>query len=296
MNALVDDDDDEEKAMLRPLFTRDELARFLAEDAPYGDLTTSALGIEGRPAEMHFSARADMVVAGLEIAVGLLDVAGADVHLSTADGRWAGRGAELLVARGSSDVLHRAWKQAQTTIEILSGVATAARRVVEAANVGGRRIPVACTRKTLVGARRQLVSAICAGGAVPHRLGLSETVLVFAEHRAFLPEVGLAEMVERLRFAAPEKKLVIEVADPQEALAAAVAGFDVVQMEKFTPEDVALTTSLVKGGRPDVVLASAGGIDPTNAGDHAAAGADVIVTSWPYTARPCDVQVRLRPV
>ncbi len=294
MKAL--DDDDGEKAMLRPLFARDELERFLSEDAPYGDLTTSALGIDGRPAEMRFSARVDMVVAGLGIAVGLLEVTGADVRTALSDGCRVERGAELLVAHGSSDALHRAWKQAQTTIEISSGVATAARQVVDAAVVGGRRVPVACTRKALVGARKQMISAICAGGAVPHRLGLSETVLVFAEHRAFLPEVSLAEMVERLRLAAPEKKLVIEVADPQEALAAALAGFDVVQMEKFKPEDVALTASLVKARRPEVVLASAGGIDPTNAGDHVAAGADVIVTSWPYTARPRDVQVLLGPV
>jgi len=44
-----------------------------------------------------------------------------------------------------------------------------------------------------------------------HRLGLSETVLVFPEHRGFLGDEPLAETVQRLRSAAPEKKLVIEV-------------------------------------------------------------------------------------
>ncbi len=44
-----------------------------------------------------------------------------------------------------------------------------------------------------------------------HRLGLSETVLVFPEHRAFLGDVPLFQVVERLRASAPEKKIVVEV-------------------------------------------------------------------------------------
>lgn len=281
--------------MSGPRFARNELERLLAEDTPYGDLTCDALGIDRQPAVMRFAARADMIVAGLDVAVGLIEVAGAEVRPIAEDGMQVETGTALLVAHGAAGDLHRAWKQAQTTIEILSGVATATRQVVEAAVHEGRRVPVACTRKTLIGSRHLLVSAIRAGGAVPHRLGLSETVLVFAEHRAFFPDRSLEDLAGRLRRAAPEKKLVIEVATPEEALAAVEAGFDVVQMEKFRPDDVARAAALVKPNHPNVILASAGGIDPTNAGAHVAAGADLIVTSWPYTARPRDVQVSLQP-
>lgn len=282
--------------MRGPTATRSELEALLAEDAPHGDLTTLSLGIDTRPAVMRFSARADMVVAGIGIAQGLIELVGGAVRVLVEDGQAVVPGSALLVAHGPAGSLHRAWKQAQTTMELLSGVATAARAVVEAAAASGRRVPVACTRKTLAGSRALLVGAIRAGGAIPHRLGLSETILVFAEHRAFLPDLSPAEMVARLRDAAPEKKLVIEVATPDEALAAVEAGFDVIQMEKFTPAAVARTAELVKPRHPRVVLASAGGIDPTNAGSHVAAGADMLVTSWPYTARPRDVQVRLEPV
>jgi len=44
-----------------------------------------------------------------------------------------------------------------------------------------------------------------------HRLGLSETVLVFPEHLAFLGDEPLPALVARLARAAPEKKLIIEV-------------------------------------------------------------------------------------
>ncbi len=275
--------------------TRAELDALLAEDAPHGDLTTEALGLAHLAAAMRFSARGDMVVAGIEIAAGLVVAVGGTVRARVEDGERVAAGAVLLEAEGPAGALHRAWKQGQTTVEILSGIASAAREVVEAAAAGGRRVPVACTRKTLAGARRFQIGAIRAGGCAPHRLGLSETVLVFAEHRAFLGEIGLAEMVARLRFAAPEKKLVIEVGGVDEAIEAAAAGFDVVQLEKFTTSDVAAAVAGVKAVAPRVLVAPAGGVNAANAAALVAVGADMLVTSWPYQARPRDVKVHLGP-
>ena len=100
---------------------------------------------------------------------------------------------------------------AQTLIETWSGVATDARAIVDAATAVAPHIAVACTRKNVPGTKRFAVAAVKAGGAVMHRLGLSESVLVFPEHRAFLGGVPLSECVEQLRRAAPEKRLVIEV-------------------------------------------------------------------------------------
>lgn len=279
--------------MFRP--TRAELDALLAEDTPHGDLTTEALGIGERGAVMRFTARDPQVVAGIAIARGLIELAGGRVATLAADGERVAAGTALLSAEGPAAALHRAWKTAQTTMELLGGIATAAREVVEAAVVGGRRVPVACTRKTFPGARRFQLAAIRAGGCVVHRTGLSETVLVFAEHRAFLGDEAAEATVARLRAACPEKKLVIEVATPDHAARAAAAGFDVIQMEKFTVGQVAETAALVKPGWPGVVLASAGGISPANAADHVRAGADMLVTSWPYTARPRDVQVTIEP-
>ena len=81
-----------------------------------------------------------------------------------------------------------------------------------------------------------------------------------------------------------------------EALHAAEAGFDVIQTEKFNPQQVAELSqalSAVAGRRP--LIAAAGGITAENAGTYASAGADIIVTSAPYLGRPCDVRVSLTP-
>ena len=43
-----------------------EIDRWLAEDVPFGDLTTHSLGVGERPGRMAFAARDTMVVAASE--------------------------------------------------------------------------------------------------------------------------------------------------------------------------------------------------------------------------------------
>jgi molybdenum transport protein len=153
---------------------------------------------------------------------------------------------------------------------------------------------VACTRKNVPGTKRFAVAAVKAGGAVMHRLGLLETVLVFPEHCAFLGKEPFVGLVEKLRRAAPEKRLVVEVATVEEAILAAGVGFDVIQLEKFAPAEIAaLVARISLMARP--VIAAAGGIHAGNVAAYAQAGADVVVTSSPYLAKPRDVHVRIGP-
>ncbi len=87
----------------------------------------------------------------------------------------------------------------------------------------------------------------------------------------------------------------IEVKTADAALAAAVAGFDVIQAEKFSPAEVAALVKRIASmayTRARPIIAAAGGINAANAAAYAEAGADVLVTSSPYLAKPRDVQVR----
>jgi molybdenum transport protein len=276
--------------------SRAELERLLEDDVPYGDLTTEALGIAAIKGVMHFVARAPMVLAVAEDAAEIIELSGCRVELFAASGSALEQGAPILEARGPAAALLKSWKVAQTLIEIWSGVASETRAIVDAARAVAPHIPIACTRKNVPGTKRFAVAAVKAGGAVMHRLGLSETVLVFPEHRAFLGERPLFEAVERLRQAAPEKKLVIEVKTADAALAAAVAGFDVIQAEKFSPPEIAALVKRMGSmayTRARPIIAAAGGVNAGNAADYAAAGADVLVTSSPYLAKPKDAQVQI---
>ena len=81
-----------------------------------------------------------------------------------------------------------------------------------------------------------------------------------------------------------------------EAIAIADAGADIVQLDKASAEDVAQLRRHCEARTPRPLVAAAGGINAANAADFARAGADVIVTSAPYTARPLDVKVTMEPV
>lgn len=273
-----------------------ELERLLEDDVPYGDLTTEALGIGAVDGVMRLSARAPMVLALAEDAAKIIELSGCCVDLCAASGSVLQQGAPILEACGPAAALLKSWKVAQTLIEIWSGVASETRAIVDAARAVAPNIPVACTRKNVPGTKRFAVAAVKAGGAVMHRLGLSETVLVFPEHRAFLGQQPLFQTVERLRRAAPEKKLVIEVNTADAALAAAVAGFDVIQAEEFSPAEVAALVkrvAVMAYTRERPIIAAAGGVNAANAAAYAEAGADILVTSSPYLAKPKDVQVRI---
>lgn len=269
-----------------------ELQRLLDEDIPFGDLTTELIGRGAIAGKMSFFARDPMVLAVIEDAEAMIRLAGGAVITHAQSGDKLLSGAPILTANGPASALFRCWKVAQTLIEVWSGIASATRTIVEVAKSAAPNVSVACTRKNVPGTKRFAASAIKAGGAVMHRLGLSETVLVFPEHLIFLDEEPLTDLASRLARAAPEKKLIIEVSSREEALAAVSAGFDVIQAEKFVPGEIAALRRAVAYASPRVIIAAAGGINPDNAAAYAAAGADVLVTSWSYLARPCDVQVR----
>lgn len=276
---------------MMPLISDAEIDRWLAEDIPFGDLTTHALGIGEQPGRMVFKAREAMVVAASEEAARLLARVGCTVDVLGPSGRAVEAGASLLVATGPAAALLAGWKVAQTLMEYASGIATVARRIVEAARAVNPAVVIACTRKTFPGTKALSLKAILAAGAAPHRLGLSETVLVFPEHRVFLAGEDDVAALARLKIACPERKIVVEVNSFDEAVLAARAGADVVQLEKFPPATVAAVVARLADMASLVKVAAAGGVKPANAADYARAGAHILVTSAPYFAPPADIKV-----
>jgi molybdenum transport protein len=270
-----------------------DIDRLIAEDAGCGDLTTTALGIGSEAGMMRFVARHAMVACATEEASRLLARLGAQVQVATPSGKAADPGTLLLTAYGTAASLHAGWKAAQTLVEWASGIATGVRAIVDAARAQRPDIVVACTRKAVPLTRGLSIKAVRAGGGVMHRTGLSDTVLLFAEHRAFLGDLDDAGIIAHLRATAPERKLAVEVSSFDTALAYAKAGADILQLEKFSPEAVAQVVAAITILPYRPLIVAAGGVNAANAAAYATAGADVLATSAPYTAPPRDVQVTL---
>lgn len=269
------------------------LEQLLQEDTPCGDATTFALGIGEQPGRLVFRARYEMVVCGSEEARRMGELRGLHALGSFApSGSRRQAGEEILSLEGGAGGLHTVWKTAQTLIEYLSGIATGTADIVAAARRGDPAASVVCTRKNFPGTKAAAIKAVLCAGASPHRLSLSETVLLFAEHRAFLAGEAPAATVARLRRQWPERSIVVEVGDEAEAAIWAAAGADILQLEKLPPE----TLERIHRQNPGTRLAAAGGVNAANAESYARAGARILVTSAPYFAPPRDVAVTLSPL
>lgn len=275
----------------------ERLRAMLREDVPHGDLTTMGLGIADRAGRAVFRTRGTITACCIEEAERIMILAGCTgTQRMAASGAQVEAGADLLVAEGTAAALLRGLKVAQTLIEVTSGIATRARRILTAARAARPAVVVACTRKHLPGAKDVMLRAIMAGGCIPHRLGLSDSVLVFAQHRAFLGRTPPHLWVDALRAAQPERKIAVEAESVDEAAWFAGAGVDSVQLDKLAPEQVAEVVRALAGLKRRPLVAVAGGVSEANAADYAAAGADLLVTSAPYAAPPADVSVRVAAV
>ncbi|MEI2384947.1 ModD protein [Breoghania sp. JC706] len=271
-----------------------ELDALVAQDVPMGDLTTDILGIGAEPARMTFTARDETVLCGSEEAARMIELADGRVLSFAASGTRVAPGTVFLEAEGSAASLHRTWKVAMTLVEYASGIATRAGRLVAAARSANPDIGVACTRKNFPGTKAISVKAVMAGGASIHRLGLSETVLVFPNHTAFL-SAPLEAWVARAKAQAAEKKLMVEADEVEEAEALARAGVDVLQLDKMPVAAVAEVVARVKRLGLSTVVTATGGINEENAAAYAATGCALLVTSSCYFGRPADVKATILP-
>jgi molybdenum transport protein len=274
-----------------------DIDHLLAEDTYFGDLTVRALAIGDKPGRMIFTARCDLVLCGSDEVTRLLSRLGGTVIFAAQTGTYVEKGSLLFEVEGTAAALHAGWKTAQTLMEWASGVATLTREIVTAARLVAPRIAIVCTRKAVPFTRQLSLKAVIAGGAECHRLGLFDTIMLFDEHRTFFTKPNdLNAIITRLKEYAPERAIMVEVTSEADAFGAAEAMADVIQLEKFAPDMVARVVHGIKkrlDGRP--VIAAAGGINAQNACEYAKAGADTLVTSAPFYAKPVDIQVRINP-
>ena len=266
----------------------EQLMQLMRDDVPFGDLTTDLLLNVSREISMTYAARQSMTLCGVEEIARLFELRGATVEICANSGDVLEVGDIFLKVHGQTGTLFAVWKVAQILVEWASGVATETRKLVIAAG----NVPVACTRKQNPGTKQLSIKAVKAGGGSIHRLGLSESILVFAEHRQFLAQHNPQELLQILRMKAPEQLPVVEVHSVEDALLWINAGVSVVQLDKFTVLQVAYLAEYCQSHNKLTTLAVAGGVNRDNLAEYIKVGANLIVTSSPYHAQPMDVQVR----
>lgn len=274
---------------------RARIDQLIEEDIPYIDLTGIVLEIGDKPGRMEYFTREDCILAGVSVVRKVMDQLGCEVLSSKHDGDRILAGETFMEVAGNAADLHAAWKACLNLFDHLSAVATKTRTMVDAAHAANPRCEILTTRKSFPGIKDLLTEAVMIGGAFPHRLGLSETVLVFDQHIAFLG--GFEDFIRKLpeiKARCIEKKLFVE-SDAEHAETLLRAGVDGIQLDKIPVDSLAELVQRLKSIDPGVTLIAAGGVNVQNAGAYAATGVDGIATTAPFTAKPIDMSIHMKP-
>ncbi len=174
----------------------DELVRrALQEDIAGGDVTTLATVPADAMARARITQKAPGAIYGLLAAERAFEMLDDRVRCTrlTQEGVWREDGGPVLEVEGPARALLTGERTALNFLAHLSGVASMAARAAQAVQGTGAR--VLDTRKTTPGLRALEKGAVAAGGAVNHRAGLYDAILIKENHIAAAG--GIAEAVAR---------------------------------------------------------------------------------------------------
>ena len=278
-------------------FSDHDIDRLIEDDVPAGDMTSLMLGLQGKKGRIEIFARQPMVICCTEEAERMYRKVGLTVLSVVSSGKKLETGDKIMEAEGDAQALHLIWRTGGSMIEFASGIAGRTQQLVELARAENQDIAVAGTRKHPPYLKKIALKALMAGGGVPHRTGLSDTILIFREHLLFTGGYNqLSSVMSRIKAQQKERKVVVEAHSVVEAIAAVKAGADAVQLDKLLPGDFARAVYECKQLNKDICILAAGGVNASNAAAYAKAGADVLVSSWMYFAPPADIQVKISPI
>ncbi|WP_458700123.1 ModD protein [Sulfurospirillum sp. 1307] len=260
-----------------------ELMNFIKEDVPYIDLTTYLQGAKNKRAKLQIFTREDIVVSCTEEAKRVAELLKCEVVFALNSGDKAKNGEVLLEFVGNYEDIHKAWRSTQLILEYSSAIATYANKMKEQIEAVNPHCELLGTRKNFPFTKRFCIKSIMSGGAMPHRLGLSETVLFFPHHRiVYKNNEEFFEALKDIKKRIPEKKLIVESETYEEAIELIKVGVDVLQMDKVSIETLEKIINYINKNSLHVKVLAAGGINKDNAKEFAKTGISGIVTSAMY--------------
>lgn len=181
-------------AVLPPLLVLDPLLQsWLIEDIGRGDRTTQGLlGLEVRAGKASWVSKAPGVIAGLPVAARVFQLLSEQVSFIAvaAEGEQCNPGQVVARVHGSFNALLTGERVALNLAMRLSGIATLTRKYVE--QIADLPAQLVDTRKTTPGLRLLEKYAIKVGGAVNHRMGLDDAVMIKDNHIATAGGIGAA--------------------------------------------------------------------------------------------------------
>lgn len=267
-----------------------ELLEYIKEDVPYFDLTTTLQDISNKKAKLQIFTREDVVVACSEEASRVAELIGCEINFALPSKSLAKQDDILLEFSGSYENVQSAWRSAQLILEYSCKIATYAYEMKQEITNINPHCELLVTRKHFPFAKRFCIKSIMCGGAMPHRLGLSETVLFFDHHRKVYDNDEIFyRALREIKIKALEKKIIVEPKDLDDALKLMENGVDILQMDKTSLEVIKKVVTHRNKHYHNIKILGAGGIKKENVKEFVGAGIDGVVTSQIYFCGMADL-------
>lgn len=269
------------------------LSSWLSEDLGRGDRTTQGLINTEMTSTAKWVAKADGVVAGLPIASRVFYLLDPQLQFTPAiaDGEPCQTGQVIAELSGAIGSLLMGERTALNLVMRLSGIATTTRQYVE--KIADLSAQLVDTRKTTPGLRLFEKYATVAGGAVNHRYGLDDGVMIKDNHIAAAGGIGSAIAQIRQRIPYP---LTIEVeTETLEQVEEALAhGADIIMLDNMAPDLMKTAVERIRAHSDRIKIEASGNITLDTIRTVAEAGVDYISSSAPITRSPwLDISMKM---
>lgn len=271
------------------------LQSWLLEDIGRGDRSTATL-FEGDPPVGHaeWIVKESGIIAGLPIARRVFQLLNDQVSFEAIaqEGESYERGQAIAKISGAMDALLTGERVALNLVMRLSGIATMTRQYGD--QIADLPTQLVDTRKTTPGLRLLEKYATQVGGAVNHRMGLDDGVMLKDNHIAAVG--GITTAIARIRGQVPYP-LTIEVETEQlEQVEEAIEhGADIIMLDNMPLDQMQQAVAMIRQANPRIKIEASGNITLETIRAVAQTGVDYISSSAPITRSTwLDISMRMQ--
>jgi nicotinate-nucleotide pyrophosphorylase (carboxylating) len=262
----------------------------LAEDVGRGDLY--ALVSEATPATAKIIAKSDGVLAGRRYVDTLAKMESFNIVWEFKDSDTFNCGDLLATVSGDSHTLLRIERVLLNMLLHASSIATLTRQFVDIVAPYGTKL--LDTRKTRPRLRVFEKYATRCGGAVNHRLGLDDCLMLKDTHLKTIDNLHV--FMQKARKQIPfTSKIEIEAETFEQAKMFMEVGADIVMCDNMTPEQLAKVVVYKKQNFPSTLLEASGNISLETVASYAKTGVDAISSgSLIHQANWIDISMKMQ--
>ena len=262
----------------------------LAEDIHDGDITSRSIFLDNKPAIAEVIARETMILCGLDVFQAVFKKLDAKVTFSSgkfSDGDEVLAGEIILKVQCGVVPLLEGERSALNILQWLSGIATLTDRYVKKV----APVKILDTRKTTPGLRVFEKYAVACGGAINHRFGLYDQVLIKDNH--IEAAGGISNAVNAIRKNVSEnKKIEVEVQSVEEVKEALESHVDIIMLDNMVLDTMHQCITLIDGKAKTEI---SGGITFDRLEEISTTGADFVsIGALTHSAPAVDISMNIK--